>query len=347
MCVSLILRYIHALLVYIVAEIFIVYYMFKWYNTIRFCSYLAAIVNERKRVVMNMMQWMIDNQNFLKQISIRDLTQKIKQFRKLNIQNMTSEELFKAILDTLTYENQFRYISNSSIYPKDTPFFRVRKLSDRNVPPTNMQKLNDLWEPPAECVTTLGRLNKVGESLLYTVPGDPMVALKEMKIKPDDFFALIKYTALSDIKVNIIGGEYNYNECGLTDEHAITVHEIYNDFLRDEFSRDVGEGTEYLYKVSEIIAKSFFDLPPEDVQDAWCYSSIQDKTKYNVCFRPEIAHKKLKLNGVILCKRSNEDNIIPIVCGAVDYSSGKILYDTLGSKMQKEIFPEIVVVEEV
>ena len=68
---------------------------------------------------------------------------------------------------------------------------------------------------------------------------------------------MIKYTALSDIKVNIIGGEYNYNECGLTDEHAITVHEIYNDFLHDEFSRNVGEDIEYLYKVSEIIAKSF------------------------------------------------------------------------------------------
>ncbi len=82
--------------------------------------------------------------------------------------------------------------------------------------------------------------------------------------------------------MNIIGGQYNYSAIGFTDDTAILNNDLINNFLKDEFSRDVGRGTEYLYKISEIIAKWYFDLPPGDVQDAWAYSSIQDKEKYNL-----------------------------------------------------------------
>lgn len=127
--------------------------------------------------------------------------------------------------------------------------------------------------------------------------------MKEVYIKEGDYYALIKYNAIEPIKVNVIGGKYDYKAIGLTDNKAILNHEIINDFLRDEFSRDVGTGTEYLYKISEIIAKHYFDLPPRDDQNAWAYCSIQDKEKLNVCFRPDIAHEILKLEGALICKK--------------------------------------------
>lgn len=68
---------------------------------------------------------------------------------------------------------------------------------------------------------------------------------------------MIKYTAVEDISVNIIGGEYNYEKLNIKSRKAIFIHEMINNFLKEEYSREVGEGTEHLYKTSELIAKKF------------------------------------------------------------------------------------------
>ena len=137
----------------------------------------------------------------------------------------------------------------------------------------------------------------------------------------------------------MIGGDFNYDQIGEISEKAKLVHEIYRNFLCDEFSRDVGKGTEYLYRISEKIAKDHFDLPPRVVQDAWAYTSVQDKTKYNVCFRPEIAHDLLELNGAMICKKG-EDTALKVYCVAVDSDeNNNIMFYPVGSDVQKRAFP--------
>ena len=95
------------------------------------------------------------------------------------------------------------------------------------------------------------------------------IAIDELKIPDGERFSLIVYKAVEDVKVTMIGGQPDIK--GLHDGEALKV-EMLQGFLRDEFTRDVGKGTEYLYRISEIIAKAYFDLPAE-VQDAWCYPS--------------------------------------------------------------------------
>lgn len=280
-------------------------------------------------------------ESFLSRINPNEILDKIRKFRSLNFQNMSYHELEKAISNVLMWEDIFCYIPNICSYPTNTSFYRVRKLKGTNIPFENFKNYNDFWEPPSSCVTNLGRLNKAGESLLYVTPMDPTVPLKEMRITEGDNYVLIKYTSVNEIKVNIIGGEYNYEKLGITDDVAILNNNLLNDFLRDEFSRDVGRGTEYLYKISEIIAKWYFDLPPSDVQDAWAYSSVHDKSKLNVCFRPELAHKLLHLHGGLICKKDGSDQI-KVYCIAVCSGKGDIIsYYHIGSEQQKRLFPEI------
>ena len=282
-------------------------------------------------------------EEFLYSIDSGKLIEKIRKFRALNIKDMKIQEIENAISEVLTWNRVFYYLPNMGMYPKGTSFFRIRKLNGSMIPNENLSIYGDFWEPPKSCVKVEGRLNKKGESLLYVTPGDPKVPLKELHIAEGEYYALIKYVALDQIKVNIIGGQYNYNAIGITDNKAILNNDLINDFLRDEFSRDVGKGTEYLYKVSEIIAKWYFDLPPEDVQDAWAYSSIQDKEKYNVCFRPEIAHKLLKLEGALICKKENVDDI-SVRCIAIgSKTENKAYFYPLGSEQQKSAFPEIII----
>lgn len=78
------------------------------------------------------------------------------------------------------------------------------------------------------------------------------------------------------------------------------------------------------------------------MQDAWAYTSVQDKKKYNVCFRPEIAHELLELNGAMICKRDAAKQI-RVFCIANGRDEGdKILFYKMGSNMQKEVFPELL-----
>ena len=281
-----------------------------------------------------------DIQCILKSVEPFELMKKISNFRKLNIQTMTDSQISKEILNVLCNNGIFSCYTNIKNYPAGTKFFRVKKFVGSNIPNERFKEYQDYWETNPAYLTTYGRLNKPGESLLYA-SADLSCSIGEMRINKNDYFAVIQYTARRQIKVNMIGGEFDYDAMGIKDEKVKLVHEMYNSFLRDEFSRDVGIGTEYLYKVSEKIAKDHFDLPPKLVQDAWAYTSVKDKNKYNICFRPDLAHELLELNGAMVCKL-DENNRLRVYCVAVGKDEyDKILFYRIGSDVQKEVFPEI------
>lgn len=281
-----------------------------------------------------------DIQSVLEQVDPLVLMNKITKFRSLNIQSMTDIEISNSILDVLFNNGVFSCYTNIKNYPAGTKFFRVKRLDGSTIPNARFKEYQDYWETNPQYLKTYGRLNKPGESLLYVSP-DIYCSIGEVIQESDESFVVIQYTARKTIKVNMIGGEFDYNTIGVLSDKAKLIHEIYNGFLRDEFSRDVGKGTEYLYKVSEKIAKDYFDLPPKLVQDAWAYSSVKDKKKYNVCFRPDLAHELLELNGAMICKLDEKKQLkVSCVAAGAD-TNNKILFYELGSDVQKSIFPEI------
>ena len=249
-----------------------------------------------------------DIEDFLSKVDTLDLIKRIEKFKSLSFNCLTKKEIFNQLNNVLMPPgaNSFYFIPNCGAYPANTIFYRVRHLDGNPIDNKDLIKYSDLWEPPTNCVKKMGRLNEVGESLLYTSPLDAYVAINESHIKDGEIYALISYRSVDQVKVNIIGGEYDYKNLGFTNKNALINNELYNGFLKDIFSRDVGEGTEYLYILSNVIAKSYFDLPPESIQDAWAYNSVQDKSKYNVCFRPKIAHKLLKIESTSIHKRIND-----------------------------------------
>lgn len=281
-----------------------------------------------------------DFEKIYKNIDSNELTTRIREFRKLNIRNMSTSELGEAVYKVLVVNNRFTFPTRTLNYQACTIFFRVRKLDGSIIPNKNLSTLSDFWNPPSEVILNYGRLNKPNESLLYTSP-DPNLCIQEMKIKTGEYFALIKYESKEVIKANPISSDIDFKAFNINDPKAQLNLNIINDFLKDEFSRDVGVGTEYLYKTSEFIAKNFFDLPPRAMQDAWLYSSIWDKTNYNICFRPEIAKELLELKGAVIAKLDDNRNIN---CYAISYVSkinNNVQFETIESDMKKELFPEI------
>ncbi|GHA51652.1 hypothetical protein GCM10007103_35150 [Salinimicrobium marinum] len=289
------------------------------------------------------------SKQLLRKIKTVDLIKKIEEFRNTDTKRIKDEELFKEISKTISVnvngQEEAILFPRIAKYPKKTRFYRVRKVEneDHFIPLKAMTFESDAWNPPEKFITRRGRLNNVNESLLYTSPGDPSVAVEELKIQDDERFCLIVYEATEEVKVSMIGLWEDIPE--LNEEENLKMR-IINNFLRDEFTRDVGEGTEFLYRVSERITKDYFDLPPKVVQDAWCYPSIAKKQSVNVCFRPDIAKNLLELVGVQICKVQKEKNGYLFNCNAIASgfdSNGKFIYHSIDSEHCRKIFPEIMI----
>ncbi len=71
---------------------------------------------------------------------------------------------------------------------------------------------------------------------------------------------------------------------------------------------------------------------------------VQFKIRKNIiCFRLERAHKLLKLEGALICKKEKSDDI-SVRCIAIGSRiENKALFYPLGSEQQKRTFPEIVI----
>lgn len=283
----------------------------------------------------------------LRYVDATELQEKISAFRRLPIKRLSRIEIARHIADVLCFDTPRGKAAlltpRVSSYPAGTRFYRVRALdaNDTQLPLRGMRTESDAWNPPPH-VVRLGRLNREGESLLYTSPVFPHVAVEEMKIPAGDYFSLIVYEALEQIRVTTIGVAPAIPD--LSKDETLK-QRMLNDFLVHEFTRDVGIGTEYLYNISDTIVKDYFDLPP-DIQDAWCYPSVAERPSVNVCFRPDTARRKLRLVGVQIasCTRDLDGMGLHIKCIASGFDAhGVFRYHAIGSEKQREIFPEIQV----
>lgn len=274
----------------------------------------------------------------LHNISPVDVMRQLKSYRNLNIEHLTDEELRKALYKALLVNGKFVYLGNQKIHPAGTKFYRARPLSGSTVPFEELSTMSDFWYPPKECVKRIGRLNKEHEPLLYTTVRNPCIPMTEIPLDNGGYYCLNIYCSKGSVTTTVIGGEYDYEKLGIADERIIAINELFNDFLQLEFSRAVGTGTEYLYGVSEMIVKDFFDLP-DSVQDAWEYPSIRDKSEFNVCFRPDKADRLLNLERALICRKEDRGGITPVCLVSAEENEFK--YFEISHEIISELLPEL------
>lgn len=240
-------------------------------------------------------------QHLVRDVEIGELLERIRKFRRLDFKRLSREQIageLKALLKFGSVEDKFRPISfcMSQIIDPGMLFYRVRNISQNrtSIPLIDMKNEADAWEPPADRVGPQ-RLNQAGESVLYTSE-TPAVALEESKVSNWNIVPLIVYESVEPLHITGIGLPPGHH--GLDPSEQVKL-EMMTDFLRDEFTRDVGNGTEYLYKISDVLAKEYFTIP-EEIHDGWQYPSIARKGGWNYCFKPERARAKLALRGFIV-----------------------------------------------
>lgn len=283
----------------------------------------------------------------LKDLHISEMLKNIEEFAKINLKQVNNTDLIRAISKVISIRGEDSFQSHTicrfKLFKNKTRFYRVRKITDLKLPLVDMTYERDAWNPPKEAVRSIGRLNKIYESLLYTSLS-PLTATKEAKINDDEIFSLIIYEAKRDIKTVAIGLCQDIPE--LSEEENMKLR-ILNSFLYNEFSKDVSSGTEYLYRPSELITKTYFDFPSL-FQDAWCYPSIALKGEENICFKPDSARNTLNLVGVVIgsVKRPGSRYFFTPRTMLLDFDeNGRFRHQIATGKIFDKTFPEFGIPE--
>ena len=282
--------------------------------------------------------------HILKYISPSEIIDKIRMFREIDLKTISDNDLEQAIENVLSVnvdgEKKSVLLNFSKIIGEKyikIPFCRIRRLTTEDIRLkdfVSMRNVKDAWGPRTEHVKFKGRLNKEHESLLY-VADTLETALKETRIKPGEPFYYIEYISKRPFRACYIGEWQDFMELNELERLKL---QLINEFLINEFSKDVGIGIEYLYRASEIISKKFFHQ--DSVQDAWCYPSIVNKKRYNYCFYPEKAIECLNLVGVRICKLVVQDGEkVQIVLDAISSeSNGDFTYHKIDSEISQKTF---------
>lgn len=256
------------------------------------------------------------SENPLNSMNTMELLKRLEDYRKVDLKRISESELFDLTLKTLPCLN----ISCRN-FQADTKLFRVRRKHLGML----FKNKNDAWYPDSKYITERQRLNDVGEPILYTSL-DQATPFYESKAKIGDSFALFDYVVKKGqyIQATSVGMNEVVSEAMLNEQGKIN-NKIIEQFLHTEFTKDVGNGTEYLYRISTMLAKNFYDVPN---CDGYMYPSVAIGKGINIVVKPESVDKKLQLTGVtnVIVTSITDNGVI-----GVDIESQTTSIDTQGN----------------
>lgn len=224
-------------------------------------------------------------------VSLEELRQRIELFESRPQGTLTEDELRNGVYNTVGTGNRgpLTFAKSGMAIAEGTSFFRARYISD---PSKQLLTTGDVWEPKPEQVTKTGRLNALGEPILYTSLGTPVTAVMECRFEVNDVFAMSRFEARTDFRSTFIGLDPLLPHLG--EEDRAKVHAIQS-FLDRSFSYTVGPENLDAYRLSRLLALEFWDLPPQEV-DGWAFRSIMDSTErgWNFSFIPNVGRRALR-----------------------------------------------------
>lgn len=221
--------------------------------------------------------------------------------------------------------------------------WRARQLQGGalTLPIAEMNGDSDVWEAPADRVRYRGRLNDIGESILYCSVGDAAVAMVEARVPVGSQFALIRYETTRSITLTSIAGDAP--PPGLP-EGLLTAHRAVVAFNREIFIREFDGRDNLTYVLSNRLVKDSYDLPDELV-DGWTFPSIARGSGWNAAFRPAKARGCMRVVGVAYCTARSSALLGPTMDGHL-FSSGPEMgqvdfrWSGMGGPVQVSLFPE-------
>lgn len=233
--------------------------------------------------------------------------QAIEQWRSLDLRRMSQRQVQSEM-------SMLREIIGPSLlqtrHSSSARYFRVRKCKEGE----SFERIPDLWEPPSERAR-LGRCNSAGLPVLYC-SRNAATALYECHAAPGDEVLVIEYRA-DALRLAHVVGDYDVRDASgvqLLSESGLLAYRILREFLRAEFTKPVGTGTEFLYHISNAICQIW--RQSEDIA-GWIYPSVYSPLDENVALIPERARASMSVRKAIRGTIADADSPAREVHGVV------------------------------
>jgi hypothetical protein len=179
------------------------------------------------------------------------------------------------------------------------PIFRIRKQC---APEFFFSSKSELLCPQPKHITKEGRINRIKDPVLYCALKKE-TAIEEVSLNLGDFFVLITYSPIKPIECLDLIWDNPPEE--LNKQGTINFH-IINNFIRSEFCRPAGLGSEYVYRISYLLCRKLFEKHDGWIYPSvggWIYPSVANFGKgKNVAISPSIANQYLKIESAFMCR---------------------------------------------
>lgn len=243
----------------------------------------------------------------------------IRQFKQ-NLNSSLSEQELGLQLCHLC-GNGFSFSEKSLFLEKGFKLYRARPLKSKSLNELKNWNKNDFWAVPKELVKSYGRLNRPNESIFY-LSNNLLQSLNEIRFNNETSNPVVIscFEVKKKTQSIYIGGTTFDNSDDSKMTKRIAIQNLYADFFGEQFSKPVGKGTEYLYKLSNAIYRTFFDLPPQ-IFKAWTYPAVENPKSFNIAFRPLVAPSYIEYKGAIVIKESLKAGFKIPICFDKNYNA--------------------------
>ncbi len=240
----------------------------------------------------------------------------IEKFRSLDLRYASQPKVHEAV-ELLRETIDRLVIAGTALAPHLLWRLRRIKVDEK------LATLGHLWEPPPD-LAELSRCNAESTPLLYC-SSDILTPFQELDIKAGECVLLIEYeskakpeplesTADFASTLEAMMQDLSSRETAeriYDDPRRLKLHRvvgppeaqfscrddnlsyrIFREFVREEFTRPVGRGTEFLYRISSAICTELGGH-----HEGWIYPSVVSLRKENLAIQPGAAHEKLRVKS--------------------------------------------------
>lgn len=222
----------------------------------------------------------------IQNLSLKQIQEIIEEIRKLDLE-IVDIDIIKEKLKPLFVG----YTLRAPIYEPGLKLYRGRVCNEK------LNNIEDITYPPAKLITKYQRVNRPGQSVFYCCAGR-RVPFFECFVETGDKFILSQWKTVSRLLVNNIG-YLNDNIMGLQPKSLDELKEaniLIRNFIDEEFTKNVNEGEEYLYKNTIALAEKHFS---DDIFNGLLYPSIAIKARSdNLALKPHYVDKNLMIERV-------------------------------------------------
>jgi len=222
----------------------------------------------------------------IQNLSLKQIQDIIEEIRKLNLEFVDIDIIKKKLIPLFV-----GYTLRAPIYEPGLKLYRGRVCNEK------LYNIKDITYPSAKLITKYQRVNRPGQSVFYCCAGR-RVPFFECFVKTGDKFILSQWKTVSRLLVNNIG-YLNDNIMGLQPKSLDELKEanrLIRNFIDEEFTKNVNEGEEYLYKITIALAEKHFS---DDIFNGLLYPSIAIKGRSdNLALKPHYVDKNLMIERV-------------------------------------------------